>query len=358
MNKILVTGLALGAEPDINACSVCNYDLAWLFKNPSTLLWSDKIIITPKIHEMIKDKQFLDDDNDKIGEAINVIFEQMEKYSLIEIKQPSDVITEEVRDEIFMQIEKDSRSLCRAFPKIVKEGVEEGMPGSLIVEDYEYCSPVLWSLYAGLILANEWGANIFYQDRAYNYLKYKFGIDNNNIDIQRERYKAFDEIFSTILPETGLLPNVLYDPKCKSCKKEALCDSDAIKNIERKTKDILSWRSYDELSELRVILNEIAKTKNSSELIPADEIIRKFETKEIKLRNRINNLFPKIQHWSNIVTVLSVPAIVAGVSTGSKTVASVAAGIGGLATVSGKYAELIKNKYRWLGFRTLTKKGK
>lgn len=355
MNKILITGLALGAEPDINACSACNYDLSWLFNNPSTLLWSDKIIITPKIYEMIKIKKFHGEDNDRIGEAVNVIFEQMERYDLIEIKQPSDIITEEVRDEIFLQIEKDSKSLCMAFPRVVKEGIEEGVPGSLIVEDYEYCTPVLWSLYAGLILSNAWGANIFYQGRGYNYFKYKFGIDNY-IDIKSERHKAFDEIFSTLLPEKGILPNVLHDPKCKECQKESLCGSEAMKNIERNTKDILSWRSYDELTELRSVLNEISNTKNNSELIPADEIIRQFETKEVKLRNKINNLFPKIQHWSNIVTVLSVPAIVAGISTGSKTVASVAAGIGGLATVSGKYAELIKNKYRWLGFRTLAKK--
>lgn len=358
MNKILVTGLALGAEPEINACSVCNYDLSWLFRNPSTLLWSDKIIVTPVINEMIKDKKFLDHENERIGEVINIIFEQMDKYGLIEIKQPSDVITEGMRDEIFMQIDKDIKSLCKSFPKVIKEGIEVGIPGSLIVEDYEYCAPVLWSLYAGLILANEWDANIFYQDRAYNYLKYKFGIEHNKIDRQKEKHKAFDEIFSAFLPETNLIPNVLFDPKCKSCKKEELCDANATKDIERKTKDILLWRSYDELSELRSIISEIARAKNSTELIPAEEIIAKFEVKEIKLRNRINNLFPKIQHWSNIVTVLSVPAIVAGVSTGSKTVASVAAGIGGLATVTGKYAELIKNKYRWLGFRTLTKKGK
>lgn len=110
MNRILVTGLALGAEPEIGVCDACNYDLNWLFKNPSTLLWADKIVITPKIAETIhkgRGHQL----NTRFGEAVRAIFESIEDYGLVEIKNPTDIITPNVRDEIAAEIENDCNRL-------------------------------------------------------------------------------------------------------------------------------------------------------------------------------------------------------------------------------------------------------
>ncbi len=65
----------------------------------------------------------------------------------------------------------------------------------------------------------------------------------------------------------------------------------------------------------------------------------------------MNSVFPRVERWSNMVTVMSVPAIVAGVSTGSTTLASIGAGIAGVATVSNKYVEILRSKYRWVGHK-------
>lgn len=350
MNKILVTGMALGAEPDIEACQVCNYDLSWLFMNPSTLLWADKIILTPKIYEAISNGWF-PDENRNIGKAISAIFEKIECYDLIEKKKPSQIITPEIRDGIFEEIDNDRKNLSETFPVAIRQGDEEDVPGSIYVEEVEYCSPVLWTIYAGLILASEWGANVLYPDRSYNYLKYKFGITPHEIKSKKEKYKAFDEIFSVLLPDEFLLPNVWYDPKCKSCKKESKCDSKAVDDIVSKTKNILEYRNYDEMYELREVVSQITNEKNNSTIISAEEIVKKFEKKEQKLKKRMNLLFPKVQRWTNMVTILSLPAVVAGLSTGSPTIASIGGGIGALSTVSNKYIEILKSKYRWLGFR-------
>jgi len=352
MNRILVTGMALGAEPEIDACQVCDYDLSWLFHKPSTLLWADKIILSPKIIETIKDKHYPDDNINKLGEAIHVIFENLDNFGLIETKNPADVISISVRDNIYDAIDKDRNLLKETFPETIKAGDDKKVPGSLFIEDAEYCTPVLWSLYASLILSHEWKANILYQDRAYNYFKYKFGINPESMISQGEKHKAFDEILSVFVPETGLLPNVWYDPKCKTCKMEKGCESSALKEIDKNIKLLLEWRDYDEMHEIRTIISQVAEVKDDRAIVPADEIVARFEKTERKLKRKVHLTFPKIQHWSNIITILSLPVVVAGVSTGSATISAVGGGIGGLATLTNKYIEIMKSKYRWLGFRS------
>lgn len=96
MNRILVTGLALGTDPNIGACQSCNYDLSWLFSNPSTLLWTDEIILTPEILETIKSSSY-PDGNKYLGRAVGLIFERLEDNGLIKTKKASNVITKAIR---------------------------------------------------------------------------------------------------------------------------------------------------------------------------------------------------------------------------------------------------------------------
>lgn len=166
MNKILVSGLAIGADPNIQTCNVCNYDLSWLFNYPSTLLWADKIILTPNIFDTIKDSSYHPDGNDDMGKAISLIFEGLEKHGLIEIKTPSDIITDGVVDEIYKQIDLDKAELELRFPKAIKDIEDKGVPGQFCVDGTEYCGPALWTNYASLILAKEWKANLLFSEHS------------------------------------------------------------------------------------------------------------------------------------------------------------------------------------------------
>lgn len=347
MNRILVTGMVLGAEPEINTCDSCNFDIGWLFKNPSTLLWSDKIVLTPKMMETIESSP--EPEYKKYDDGVKVIFENLRVHNLIEVKNPASVITPKVIQNIYSDIRKDSKQLCRLFPDTIKEG-REGVPGSLTVEAEEYCDPVLWTMYAALLLAKEWKANILYQERAYSFLKYKFGLNIPSVT-SIEKQKALTKVFSAFLPAPSLIPNTWSDPKCKACKKEKECDTNAVNEIEKTVKKILEWRLYDELYELRQVITDISSKKDEGG-VSAEEIVKDFEAAEIKLKKRLHKVFPKAERWCNLVTVLSVPTALAGVTTGSPKMAAIGAGIGGIATVTNKYIEVIKSKYRWLGFRT------
>lgn len=350
MNRILVTGMALGAEPEINTCDSCNFDIEWLAQNPSTLLWADKIILTPKMMETIERRPESEEEK-KYDDGIKVIFENLKLHDLIEVKNPASVITPKIIENIYSEIRADSKNLCRLFPAAIQEGAE-GVPGSLMVEDVDYCDPVLWTMYAGLLLANKWGANILYQERAYRFLKYKFGLNIPSFT-SFEKQKAFTRVFSAFLPASTFIPHVWADPKCKSCVKVNECDSKAIKEIEKKVKKVLEWRQYDELYELRQVITDLSNKKDEAEEgVSADEIIKDFEAVEQHLKRKIHKVFPKVERWCNMVTVLSVPTALAGVTTGSPKLAAIGAGVGGIATVTSKYIEIMKSKYRWLGFRT------
>ena len=50
MNKVMITGLALGLET--KACQACNFDFEWLLRYPSVLVWADKIVVTKGIWDV------------------------------------------------------------------------------------------------------------------------------------------------------------------------------------------------------------------------------------------------------------------------------------------------------------------
>lgn len=159
MNRILVTGLALGNDADIDACQSCNYDLTWLFANPSTLLWADKIVLTPEILAYIKNSYY-PDGKENLGRAVSLIFERLEDNGLIEIRSASDVITKKVKDEIFALIEEERERLPLTFPQSVKLGRGK-VPGQIFVNGAEYCAPSIWTMYASFILAKN-GTLVYY----------------------------------------------------------------------------------------------------------------------------------------------------------------------------------------------------
>lgn len=350
MNRILVTGLALGTDPNIDACQSCNYDLSWLFGNPSTLLWADQIVLTPEILEMIKNSSYPDGNKD-IGRAVGLIFERIEENGLIKTKKASSIITNKVRDEIFTQINEDRNRLAKIFPRSVKLGDEEKVPGQLFVNGVEYCTPSLWTMYASFILAREWKADLLLPPQSQNYFDRALVSLQNPQQDGVEKHTAFEEILKSKLPEQELLPIILFDAKlCGSCGNKSSCSSDVFAKVETNIKNIMMWRSYDEVQELKSVISRIAKEADNTG-VSSKELVAAFKEEEDKINKSIRSVFPKVERWSNMATVLSIPVVVAGLSTGSTAIASVGAGVAGVATVAKKYIDIVRSKYRWVGHK-------
>lgn len=349
MNRILVTGLALGNDADIDACQSCNYDLTWLFSNPSTLLWADKIVLTPEILSYIKNSHY-PDGKEELGKAVSLIFERLEDHGLVEIRSASDVITKEIRDQIFALIENERERLSLTFPRSVKLGKDK-VPGQIFVNGDEYCSPSIWTMYASFILAKKWDAGLLLPRYSQNYFEKALRVTQEMSTKLNEKLVAFDEIINSKLPEQELLPMILYDAKlCESCRNYNSCDSDVLNKVEENIQDILRWRSYDEVQELKAVIGRISKLADN-ENVPSSELVKAFKADEQRINKTMNSAFPKVERWSNMATVLSIPAVVAGVSTGSTTLATVGAGVAGIATVANKYLEIIRSKHRWVGHK-------
>lgn len=350
MNRILVTGLAIGSDPSIDACQSCNYDLTWLFVNPSTLLWADKVILTPEILDSIKHSSY-PDGKQEIGKAVSLIFEGLEENGLIEVRSASAVITKSIRDEIFDQIEEDRLRLAKTFPRSVKLGDDEKVPGQIFVNNTEYCAPSLWVMYASFLLAKKWKADLLLPQPSQTYFDKALLYAQNPTKSSFEKQVAFNEIFKSKLPEQELFPIILFDAKlCGRCRNEKSCSSDVFSRVESNIKNIMTWRSYDEVQELKSVIHSIAKEAENKDVSSTD-LAAAFKDKEQKINKSMRSVFPKVERWSNMVTVLSIPTVVAGISTGSTTVAAIGAGVAGVATVANKYVDIMRSKYRWVGHK-------
>lgn len=350
MKRILVTGIALARDPKLKAGGVSDYDLSWLFNYPSTLLWADKIIITPEILEIVKHSYYPGGSED-LGKAVKIIFERLEEDGLIETRTASDAIDKELSDEIFAQIEADRNRMSGKYPNTVRIGEQKGVPGQVFINNTHYCAPQLWSMYASFILAKEWNADLLLPRHDQKYFDWALSSVTYPEQCNPNEISAFDEIMKNKLPEIGLFPSILFDAEvCVKCPGNSNCNSNSLNYVEADIDTLMRWRSYDEIHELKKTVQRISKEANNSGAT-SSELVAAFKAEEKRLNKLIRSVFPKVERWSNMATALSVPAVVAGISTGSTSLAAIGAAVAGAATVTGKYVDIIRSKSRWVGHK-------
>lgn len=348
MKSILVTGLAIGSEPEINTCSACNYDLSWLFTHPSTLLWADKIVLTEGIKQFIDDESFPYPEKPELAKGIKLIFDMLADSNLLEVRRAADVISPSVRQSLYEEIELDRRLISEVFASDAKLVTDSKIPGQFVIRDHEYCTPALWSVYASLHLADAWDTNVLFSPSVYNYLRYKFGLHPRLLNPTAE-VAAFEKVFSSFLPESPLLPDYFIGSSCDACGKVEKCRDHVLPSLETNVRNILAWRDYDEFHEMRSVFSDLSKRRK--ECVNPSELIADFSQHEAKLQKRINGIFPKIERWTNLASVVAIPVALGGVTAGSSTLATTAGAVAGLAEIGKKYLDIAKSRYRWVGFR-------
>jgi len=219
------------------------------------------------------------------------------------------------------------------------------------IEGMHYCTPRILSIYYSLLLADRWGAQPLLNDLTFTYLKYAFGIRAQELQRAAKHLESFSEVFRGQLPEIDIRPHT-GDRSCWSCAQADSCDKVEYKQIEKRLTEYLCLRDYDEVCQMKELHANLAATaKQDHARDIAAEIMHKFEDTRKVLHRRLHKIFPVAMRWSNLTTILSIPVVVAGVSTGAPIFAGVGAGIAGLSQIAKHYMDILASRNRWLCFR-------
>lgn len=352
MNRVLVTGLAIGKESDV--CQVCNYDVDWLVRYPSVLIWADKIIVPTAIWDAISAGYCPDaEEYPELSKCILLIFEIAKSEGIIEVINPRGIISPVVKDKIVNQVEKDRDQLAKLFPEQITLGDEEKVPGQIFVNGAEYCWPHIWTIYASLILARALDAHCLFDEHDLIYCKYKFGLSSFPSETEIGRIEGFQTVFNGYVPNESVFPEYITTKKelCHRCAREESCKDNYLLALETNVKELLKWRDYDEIQQLKDITNQIVdkRVREGGVIEPAD-IRSDLQDQQSKLRRRLKLVFPKVRRWSNITTVLSIPVALAGAAASSPLIAIVGGSLVGLSQATKQVIELLSSKYSWVGF--------
>ena len=353
-NKIIVTGLALAADADPKVCQTCNFDISWVFDYPSTLLWADSIIVSPSILKTIKRGDWPKPKmacGYPVADVLKAFFDQAGENGLLEEQDPAKHIDEGLRVSLRTQVETDRRKLGELFPATVSLDAEENVPGSMAIEGEHYCTPRILSIYYSLLLADIWGAQLLLNDHCFTFLKYSFGTRVTRVPEATQSLTTFRELFREQLPEIDIRPYT-GERSCWGCNKFTTCDETQLRKIEARIKDYIKLRDYDELAQMKQVHARLAaRIKGTDTGDFAGEMKRAFEDTQRKLNRRLHKSFPVAARWSNLTTILSIPVVVAGTTTGSATIAVIGAGIAGLSQIAKQYIGILASKNRWVCFR-------
>lgn len=356
-NQVLVTGLWMGSEDlQDEYCLACNYEYSWLFDNPSTLIWSDKIIITPYIQNTIEEERYPETDS-ACSKIIKKTFEVMEQYDLVDIKKPGRILTKNKLDQIFEEATRDRMLLEKLYPQQIRVEKDSKVPGEIFVNGQHYCRPHIGSIYASLILAKEWDARCLFSDNVFNYCKYKFGLsllNESNIGYEPSPFKT---IMNSFLPEIDLFPAYVFNsenPKmCETCSEKSMCNNTYLGEYENNLIKYLELRDYDEIIQIKNLISDIIyRLESQKDDIGHQDIINEFNKEERIITKRIRQTFPKINRWSNIALLISLPITFVGASTGLPMVTTFGLGIAGASKIMTESVKYLENKYKWVGFRS------
>ena len=344
MNKILITGLGIGKS--LGICDACNLDYSWIVDNPATFIWTDKICIPKDMYGKYSSR------DEKQANALKLIMDIADSEGIIDkITVPDSVSA--ISTSVYQMALEDAKQIAKQFPESVKKG-DVGVPDELIIDGAHYCGPYIGSIYASITLADHIGANCIFDRRALAFLKYKYGLEMQKY-IHGNNSVFYNEIFQLLIPDQQLLPPFFAEDqeKCVICKNYIDCNDSYLFDIEKNMKKIIEWRKYEEIGQVKEVINSIIWKKNS--LVTDSDVedaIRQFNTKKQKINDAMSRAFPRIQRWANIVTFVASPLAMYSFYTGTYAEAALSTTLAGVSAMVDKGIDIYKSKNNWVSFFT------
>lgn len=344
MNKVLITGLGFANE--LGICKLCNLNFSWLVNNPSTILWADQLYIPQASFEaQIVNKEQKDE------KIIAMFLEMAEERGIINKLNLTDMYQETVGDQIYQKALVDSQALLKTFPEMIRKG-DEGVPNEILIGDEGYCGAWISSLYAGMRVAKDIGANCLFSKREHTFLKYLYGLDANRIKGNTIN-NVYIEVFSLYMPEKLAVHSYAFtnEELCKQCIHYKQCKENYLTDTEKALEKMFKWREYDELQQAKEEINKIILLKNDiSSQKDIDDVVKAFKERQDKINRNINKRFPKIERWTKMTTVLATPITIASAISGNIPLTIGGAVATGVAQATENLLEIYKSKNNWVGF--------
>lgn len=220
------------------------------------------------------------------------------------------------------------------------------------IGDYEYCVPILWSLYAEMLFSRRSNCNFCLDDRELAFLQTLLPLKlGQEVTIGRKS-NAVAEVLEMYIPEVKLWPDyLLANPTtCNACANMKKCDNSYLNSIEKNLFVLLKQRENEEILEFRNVLDSLCDTKfkNATEINPCD-LIRELNIEKVKVQQKINKSHGQVKRWSRIIGIIS-----AGLSLGALFGKDTLAAIGGVGVFASETIEqlneYIQKKYNWISF--------
>lgn len=353
-NRVLVTGTALGIES--GACQQCSFDYSWLLHNPSVLLWADEVLVTRGIWDLISSGH-VDAKNPEMADSIQLIFQIADSHGVIKFIDSESVITEEVADSIYAQIDRDREMMLSVYPDSIQEGDTEAVPGELYINGLEYCLPYVFTVYAGFVLASAFNAQYLFDPRVYNYVRHKFGLERaNEIQFPTEPI-SFSTVYNSIWPNHPIVPfyathkDYSKEQSCFDCSREMKCRTGYLSWVEGAVEGLLTYRDRDEIQQMKLEIDHIIAARDSAGgSLNASDVLVAFDERQRVLRRRLYNTFPKIERWTNLATIISAPLGLHGVFTADPVTIGASASLFTASKATREAVKWLASKYNWVSF--------
>ena len=91
-----------------------------------------------------------------------------------------------------------------------------------------------------------------------HYLKYKLSLVNKNHISSKYPILNFEEVLREHFPEIDIRP-AIGNKSCWNCASLVECDVSQLRDIENSIREMLRWRNYDELIQMKKVFNEVSK---------------------------------------------------------------------------------------------------
>jgi len=291
------------------------------------------------------------DEGGKISRSLRITFDTAKEYGLLEVKDPNEEITDSLEKEILKEIQLDTDVLGKLFPKQVRIGNQEDVPGEIFIENQSYCTTKIFGIYASLILAKRWEAYSLFPRSYTNYCKYKFGSSLITDKKMMPMSASMSSIFNMVLPEQEVFPYYCFGKDCNMCKHEKKCSTDYESALVENLHSYFEYREYDWIVQMKAVVQDIvSRLESNQEGINDDSIINEFKKEQRTITRKIHNTFPKVKRWAHISLAASIPTAALGAATGLPSITYFGATMAGVSSLANELVNYSENKYKWIGF--------